>query len=236
MQRRPLLTLLSCFLALPVLGAAVGCSTSGKAAGIKQVDDLLGRIERVHLECELARERAKATMDGLRSVVLLDKTEDVVAIFASLELAIRASEDQGYKLRAAIGPMKASAEAVFERWTQDLGEFSSVDMRRRSTERMDETRARYDQIVATAGPAVTSYEVFNAGLRDLALFLGHDLNTGALQSIGPEVEVIADDALALNDKLQACLAACREYVRAAAPSGTATISSKSTAQKPSTQP
>ena len=220
MLRRPLLTVLTALLALPALGLVTGCQSSGKAVGIRQVDDLLGRIERVHLEAELSRERAHSVMDGLRAVVAIESAEDVVETFATFSEALKDSEEQSYRLRAAIGPMKASADAVFERWSADLAEFSSVEMRRRSQARMDDTRARYEAIVAAVGPAVTSYEVLNSGLRDLSLFLGHDLNTTAIQTVGREVQILVDDAMDLNQKLQGVLVSCRDYVRAAAPAGT----------------
>lgn len=223
MLRRPLILTLALLASIPVTGLLQGCSSSGKAAGIRQVDDLISRIERVHLESELSRERIKSVMDSLRGVVTMDQEADVVETFAAFTAAIAASEQQSNKLRSAIGPMKSSADAVFARWTQDLGDFSSAEMRRRSTERMDETRARYDAIVASVGPAVTNFEIFNSGLRDLSLFLGHDLNTQAVQSVGGEVQVLADDAITLNTKLVATLEACREYVRAAAPTGTAVV-------------
>lgn len=223
MLRRPLICTLALLASLPVTGLLQGCSSPGKAAGIRQVDDLLSRIERVYLESELSRESIKAVMDNLRAVVTLDPETDVAATFAAFTSAIEGSEQQSQKLRASIAPMKASAEAVFERWSQDLGDFSSVEMRRRSTERMDATRARYDAIVSSTAPTITSFEIFNAGLNDLSLFLGHDLNTQAIQSVGLEVQALADDAIDLNEKLIKSLEACREYVRAAAPTGTLTV-------------
>jgi Protein of unknown function (DUF2959) len=196
----------------------LGCAGSGqKAAGIQQLDELLGRVERVHLESELCHQRAGTAIKALQVVLSGQGQADLATTFAELQTAARASEEQSYRLRAATGPLKAAGEAHFARWTNDLSSFSSPALRQRSQERMDSARANLDAVLMALAPAQASLEVYNKSIKDLTLFLGNDLSSASVAAIEPDVHGLVDQAIGVDQKLLLTLQACKRYVETHSP-------------------
>ncbi len=186
---------------------------SDSRPGVANVDDLVTRVERVHIEAELAQERALDAAEALKSLVTYEFGEhgDAVKSFQSFLMTIDASESQAIALRKSITSMKVAAGPVFEKWTQDLESFSSQNMRDRSRARLEETRAKYDQIVAVADPAREMFDTFNLGLRDHALFLEHDFNATSVAEISADVTELVSMRGEIDARLAETLVAARGY-------------------------
>jgi hypothetical protein len=197
-------------LALGLALCVSSCASDKKqAASIKQLDDLLGRVERVHLETEFCHQRAGAALEALQVALKSPGGENLATNFAELQSRARASKDQSYRLRAASGPLEASAEAHFGRWTDDLAKFGSQALRQKSHERMDAARASFDAILAELSPAQSALEVYNKSLEDVTLFLANDLSGQSLTLIEGDVHGLVDQAMGVDQEHKETLNACR---------------------------
>jgi hypothetical protein len=200
-----------------LLGALTGltaCSNlSRSSVGLRRVDDLVERIEAVHVECELSKATMHEALDALRLIAVPDFQGDIVEAFAMYTSAIDASEQQAADLRAAVTPMRRSAEPFFAQWEGNLSNFASPTMRERSRERMLASRARYDAIVDSLEPVQTTYDVFNLTLSDIALFLEHDFNASSILGVTGEVRSLDKMAAELDGRFNVCLDAARTYVQ-----------------------
>lgn len=208
-------------LLLPLLTTVAGCGVFAKKdkVGPRQVDDLLGRIERVHIECELAEQAVRDALAALHAIVSPDFGGDPVAGYAEFVAAVEESEDHFDDLKAAVEPMKSAAGPFFEQWASNLSGFSSMDMRLRSQARLEATLERYDTIVATVEPTQEKLAVFNKKLRDHVLFLGQDFNAAAVAELSHEVNSLTREADQLDAAFGDCLVAAQDYVRSAAMPG-----------------
>ncbi len=181
-----------------------------------QVSDLVGSIERVYVESELAKEKVQNAVVALQGIVASDFQGDAVSAYAVYVQAVDRSEEQAEKLEESVEDMKDDAEPVFERWQDDLKAITNVEMRQRSRKRLVATRERYDAIVAAVEPAGKSYEEVNKLLRDHALFLGNDFNPASVAHLQNEVRVLTKQTAELDRDFDACLVAARKYVDATA--------------------
>ncbi len=214
MNRRTLLRPISFALVLVTVG---GCGIfSSRKKGPNQVNDLVGMIERVYVESEVAKGRAQVALGRLRTIVSSEFEGDAVTAYADFVTAIESSERQAEKLNSMVGPMKDSADPVFTQWGKGLDEFSSASMRKHSETRMRETRSRYDAIVSAVEPTQATLETFNRGLRDHALFMENDLNPASLAALQDDVKNIANLANSLDRQFDECLLATRAYIETAA--------------------
>ncbi|HZO08559.1 MAG TPA: DUF2959 family protein, partial [Myxococcota bacterium] len=143
---------------------------------------------------------------------------DPVEGHKALVAAVEQSEEQAEALQGSVRPMRKTADSVFARWTADLESFGNISLRTRSQERLEETRKRYDAILATAVSAQLAYNSYNSDLKDNALFLEHDFNATAVQSIAGELDGLRARGKELARRLDACAAACQAYVEFSAPS------------------
>lgn len=205
-------------LLLPLLTTLAGCGVfaTKEKVGPRQVDDLLGRIERVHIECELAEQGVRDALAALHAIVSPDFGGDPVTGYAEFVSAVEKSEKHSNDLKAAVDPMKRAAGPFFEQWASNLSGFSSMDMRLRSQARLEATLERYDTIVATVEPTQEKLEVFNSTLRDHLLFLGQDFNAAAVAELSSEVDSLTREADLLDASFGNCLVAAQDYVRSAA--------------------
>jgi hypothetical protein len=185
-------------------------------AGPSQVDNLLTQIEHVHVECELSKQRVLEAQQMLAAISAPNFSGDPLVAYERFEKAIEASEDQAKSLRGKVAPMRRAAVGFFEQWAADLSSFGNPAMRQHSQQRLDQTRERYERIVAAVLPAQSALDAFNMSLKDCALFLGNDFNAGSVAAIGNEVEAIMGLGGELEGRLGASLAAAEKYIRAAA--------------------
>ncbi|MCB9868804.1 MAG: DUF2959 family protein [Planctomycetes bacterium] len=199
------------------LSFLTSCQMFGSGdTGPGKVNDLVGWIERVYVDSELARQEVRSALGQLQAIVGKEFTGDPVPAFQSFVEAIKRSEDQAKKLTSAVGPMKRTADPVFKRWATDLESFHSVELRQRSQERLLDTRRRYDAIVTAVDPMQVSLEKFNKSLRDHSLFLGHDFNAGSVAAIRNDVQTLSLLAKDLDAQLEASMRAAKAYVDSAA--------------------
>ena len=184
--------------------------------GLSQVDELLDRVERVQVESVVAKERVHSALDGLHALVAPEFHGDAVAAHAELQESIEQSLDQAKKLAASVQPLRRTGEAVFAQWTEDLESFGNTSMRQRSQTRLEETRTRYEAVLAAAGSAQLALDALDADLSDHALFLEHDFSAASVAMIADEVDGLRERIRELDRRLDACAAAYQSYVESAA--------------------
>jgi hypothetical protein len=200
--------------ALSSMGTA--CMSTNEKDSLEEVDNLVARVERIYVESELVRERAREAVDTLHKIVAPDFEGDPVAAYGEFVDAVERSEAQAAVFSDCIDPMKDSAASVFGQWETDINIFTSAVMRARSEERLQETRGRFEEVVASIDPTATSLGEFNAALRDHVLFLEHDFNPAAVAAIGGEVTSLTEHAEVLDTNLESCLVTTLAYVRSTA--------------------
>ncbi|MEM7200615.1 MAG: DUF2959 family protein [Planctomycetota bacterium] len=199
---------------LPLLGMAACASSTPNP--LAKVDDLVGWIERVHVEAELARQAAGTAVEKLQILTSPEFRGDPLVAYAEFTAAIDHSEQQAEALTASIEPMKAAAGPVFDKWAATLANFSNEQLRARSESRFMFTRESYEAVVAAVEPARDAYVQLNTTLRDHALFLGFDFNASALGALQEDVAVLNHSASELDRWLDQSMVAARAYIESAA--------------------
>lgn len=177
-----------------------------------RVNDLVSWVERVHVESELARQQARNVVELLSEITESKFEGTAVEAYSRFIAALEESETQAEALRAAVTPMKASAEPVFDQWEKDLAQFASPSMRSKSESRMQRTKDRYEDVVRSVDPAQTALDSLNRSLRDHALFLSSDFNAHSIALIREDVSDLTGVADDLSGRFDLCLDAAQEYV------------------------
>lgn len=192
------------------------CASTEKNEGLTKVDDLLNRVEQVQIEALVAREKASAAFDALGTIVAPDFQGDPMLVFGELTKKIDESKAQARKLESTVGPMKQTADSVFQAWTTDLEKFGNTNLRQQSQARLAETRSRYSAVHDAAVAALVSINAFNSDLGDQALFLQNDFNSAAVSVIASQVPALTSQARDLGRRLNTCVGASKEYIASSA--------------------
>lgn len=204
------------FLAVAAALALASCSSTSQSAGIDNVDSLVGRVERVHVEIELSKQTIYDSIIKLGPLMAPSFSGDPAEAFANFAIATEECEKQANELRSHVTPMRASADVVFKTWTESLEDFSSPSMRERSQRRLDGAKDQYAEVQEAAIAAHTGFDALNQRLRDMALFLSHDFNAAAVEEIREEAFSIRDEAKLLGRVLDDCMDAAATYVASSA--------------------
>lgn len=206
----------SAALLLSILAVSACASPTERAEAVQRVDDLHARIERVQVDAVVAKETGQAPLDQLDALCAPGFTGDAKEAYSHILEKIDLSEKQSRKLKDSVEPMREAAESIFRQWTTDLQAFGNARMRQRSQTRLDETQSRYQAVFSSAQSALIAYDAYNADLRDLALFLGHDLNASAVAELAGDIVGLKEQMHAVGVRMDAVATAARAYVEAAA--------------------
>lgn len=207
--------MLSGAFALPLTLALVACAGGAKKSeSLSQVDDLLARVERVHVESVVARETAHGALGSLHALFAPNFNGDPTAAHGELMANIQRAEEQARTLRSTVEPMGHTADRVFERWSRDLQDIGNSKLRQRSQTRLEETRARYNDVVASAKGSQIAFDAFIADLRDHALFLGNDFNSASIAEIRPEVKALTQRLKELDQRFDGTSTLAQAYIKA----------------------
>jgi len=208
-------------LVIPALIAFAGCASSSKeVVGLRQVDGLVGRVERVYVEAEISGEAARRALKTFEALVAPELDQDPILAFGEFVAAVDASELQAKALGSTIDPLRSSADKVFAQWTTDLETYTTDTLRQRSKVRLEETRARYTEVLTAVQASHQAYVSFNQRVRDYAKFLGHDFNPAAVAALREDVDSLTELDIDLEERLEACMKASEGYVKSAALPGT----------------
>lgn len=206
------------FSAVALAGLA-SCSSTSKAVGVHRVDDLLGRVERIHLDAELAQMRAHQSVEALRVLVMGEYQNTPAEAFVEWEQTVQEYRYQAQRLQADISPMNRSAVVVFDRWQTDVNQFSSEHLRQRSRTRLAETRELYTQVLLKHAPAQTELDHFALLLDDHLLYLSNDLGASAVDSLADAIDFLREELEDVDAKLEVLKSAAEAYVAVTAPIG-----------------
>lgn len=206
----------SAALFLSLLAAGSCASPTERAEAVQRVDDLLAKIERVQVDAVVSKETGQAPLDQLDALCAPGFSGDAKEAYAHILDTLDHSEKQSRKLKDSVEPMRQSAESIFRQWTTDLQAFGNARMRQRSQARLDETQSRYQAVFANAQSALIAYDAYNADLKDLALFLGHDLNASAVAELATDIQGLKEEMHQVGVRMDAVANAARVYVEASA--------------------
>lgn len=206
----PKLLRITSLLAAGALGAS--CATTSQSASVDSVDNLVGHVERVHLEMELAKQAVHAAVISMGEIFRKDFEGDPAVAYAAFMERIEGCQAQANGLRDHLSPMRNSADRVFGAWTESLDDISSESMRDRAAARLTAAKERYAKVEETGKECQERLDELNRQLRDVALFLGHDLNPDAVETVREDALAIRDAARVLSAAMDGCMDASAEYV------------------------
>ncbi|MCA9001088.1 MAG: DUF2959 family protein [Planctomycetes bacterium] len=192
--------------------AATSCASPYKnSTGLKQVDGLVSRVERVHVEGELAMTAVRDSVTSMLELVAPKGQVSVLEAFETFEKSIATSASREQSLKKSISDLQASGKPFFEGWNKSLDSFTSQNIRIQSRKRMEETRATYDRILVTSEIPLAQLNEFNTSLKDVALFLSRDFNPTSVRMIEGELRHLIETAGELDQEISKCLDECKGY-------------------------
>mgnify|MGYP001767634529 FL=1 len=197
------------------LGVLAACSSVYYSAlekvGLEKREILADRVESARDAQGKAGEQFKDALERFKALVGYDGG-DLEKRYETLSGEYDESRRQADEVRERIAGVKDVAGALFREWERELEEYSDPSLKRRSRKQLEETRARYDQLVRAMDRAASSMDPVLAMLRDQTLFLKHNLNARALGSLSGTADQLQADVARLVKQMQAAIAEANRFL------------------------
>lgn len=199
---KPIQTLLA---AATLLLALTGCSTmyynTMEAMGYEKREILVDRVESARDEQQDAKQQFTSALEDFKAVVDFEGG-DLEAMYKQLDKGYKRSKGAAEGVSDKIDAVERVAEALFEEWEDELNQYSSESLRAASAKQLDQTQARYEQLVGAMRRAEATIPPVLTAMKDQVLFLKHNLNAQAVASIQGTAEGIQKDIQSLINEMQ----------------------------------
>lgn len=179
--------------------------------GVKQTDSLIKKAQDVVKEGSSARTELSKTLDTYNALFAKD-TQDIRKTYKDIESAMGKTEKKREDVKTKLDAMKVEADAYFVGWESSLQQIESENLRERSKERMSETKAKYDGVLASVSAAREAYEPLMKNLSDQWTYLGHDLNASGIESLKPDSVELNKKAKEVLGKIDDAMKDANEYI------------------------
>jgi hypothetical protein len=205
-------------LLVPASGLA-GCNwifdrmyyASMEKLGREKRDILAKRVAAGREDQEKAKEQFQTTLQAFQALTGFDGGE-LEKVYNKLSKELERSESRAGQVRERIDGIERVAGDLFREWDGEIEKMSSADLRAKSRVLRDDTEDRYSVLIAKMRLAESKMEPVLSAFRDQVLFLKHNLNARAIQSLGNTALEIDDEVAALVKDIEASIAEADAFV------------------------
>jgi chromosome segregation ATPase len=166
------------------------CDTAYIAAmdklGYAKRDILSSRVKSARDAQEDVKKDIQSALEQFGKVVAY-QGGDLEATYKTLNSELQSSEDSAETVRKRIRDVESVADALFSEWENELEQYSSADLRRKSEAKLAQTKNRYKYMLGAMNRAEQRIDPVLRPLRDQVLYLKHNLNARALAAMKGEL-------------------------------------------------
>ena len=153
--------------------------------GVHKRDIMVDRVESARDAQQDAQEQFKSALEQFDSVVSLEET-DLKKAYDQLNDEYEECVAIADKVSDRIDKVESVSEALFDEWEDEIKLYENKDLARSSKKQLNDTRARYEDMLSHMKEAEKSMEPVLRIFRDNVLFLKHNLNAQAIGSLQDE--------------------------------------------------
>jgi hypothetical protein len=208
----PVHLILIVVLLFPFIG---GCSRAYYDAmekmGIHKRDILINRVEDARDAQSEAQEQFKSALDQFASVVHIENSNLKLA-YEKLNAEYEDSERAAAKVSQQIKSVESVADALFKEWESELKLYKREDLRRSSRQKLQDTKTRYKEMLASMHGAEKSMDPVLRSFRDNVLFLKHNLNAQAIGSLRSEFSMLKGEIDLLIKKMNFAIDTSNKFI------------------------
>lgn len=213
MQRIGLYTILM-ILTCSVLTLS-GCADTYYGAmekvGIHKRDIMIDRVEDARDAQQEAQEQFQSALEQFDSVVKLQDT-DLKRAYDNLNSEYEASVDAADNVSARIDKVESVAQALFDEWEDELELYENQEFKRSSKVKLDSTKVRYKEMLASMHRAEQSMVPVLRIFQDNVLYLKHNLNAQAIGSLRGEFSSLKNEINRLVTRMNQAIDQSNQFI------------------------
>ena len=199
-----------------VTGVAVAGLARAQDEGVKQVEALVKASGSTVQAISQTKLQLMKTMDVYNALVA-DDAKDRKKLYKDLQKEMENTQKRRAEITARAGTMATEADTLFKSWETSTAAIESESLRKRSEERLKNTKASYAEIGTAGKKAAELYDPVMKSLADKVQYLGHDLNAQAVASLKPDSEKLNKDVEKLGKAIDDTITTTNTKINALRP-------------------
>lgn len=200
------------------LALAAGSLALGAAAlaiaqdeGVKQVEQLIKKANATVSAIGEAKLQLSKTMEVYNSL-LSETATDRKDLYKKLQKEMENTDKRRAEIATRKGEMDTEAQTLFKSWADSASAIGDPALRKRTDERLAQTKASYAEIAAAGTRAAEIYAPVMKSLSDQVTYLGHDLNASAVASLKPTAAKLNTEASELTRRVDETMATASKTI------------------------
>lgn len=205
-------------LALGVLATMIvgGCQSAYYGAmeklGYEKRDILVDNVQDARKAQEAAKQQFESALEQFIAVTNFEGG-DLERQYRKLKDEYDESESRAKDVRKRIADVEQVASDLFKEWEKELGQYKSAELRRTSERQLQDTKSRYQQLIASMKRAERKLDPVLGAFRDRVLFLKHNLNARAIASLRTQRAAVEADIGALIADMNRSIAEADRFIK-----------------------
>lgn len=204
------------FLFALLVAALAGCQSAYYGAmekvGVHKRDIMVNRVESVQEAQTDAKEQFESALAQFRSIIQI-KDQDLAARYDKLNDEYEDSKAAAQSVTKRIDAVEDVSEALFDEWEEEIELYSNANLKRQSAAKLSQTRRQYQGLIKAMRSAETRMEPVLQAFQDQVLFLKHNLNARAIDSLQGELGTIETDVAQLVREMEQSIAESEAFIR-----------------------
>lgn len=197
--------------ALAGLSCATAYYKTMETFGIQKRHILVDRVEAARDSQKVAGGQFVTALERFKEVVKIDGG-DLEAKYDQLKAEYDRSESRANQVTQKIASVENVAGDLFKEWEAELEQYTDQKLRRSSEKTLQETRQRYEVLIASMKRAESKMPPVLGQLKDQVLFLKHNLNARAIGSLDGVAADLQTDVDALLKDLDKAIAEANSFI------------------------
>ncbi len=179
--------------------------------GKEKRDILVGRVKEIREDQEEAKEQFKTTLEAFQALTGF-RGGELEKVYKKLDKEYERSEDRAKDVSNRIRSIEKVADDLFREWAREAAAINDPDLRRRSEELLGETQKRYEGLASKLHQTEQKMGPVLRVFHDQVLFLKHNLNARAVDSLKETVIEVDGDVGALVKSMQESIQEADEFI------------------------
>ena len=205
------------FLAAVLLVFISGCSSvyykTMENLGYHKRDILVERVEDAKDSQHEAKDQFVSALAAFKAATNFDGG-DLEKTYDRLNDVYEESAEKADAVRSDIDDVEEVSTALFVEWEKELELYSDATLKAQSKAAFNDARSRYKNLIAAMHRAESKISPVLTPLHDQVLFLKHNLNARAIQSLQANVIKVQVDVDALIIEMEKAIAEADEFIAA----------------------
>lgn len=182
-----------------------GCSSMYYGAmekvGIHKRDILVDRVEDAKDAQSEAKTQFASALEQYQSIVTIED-QALVDKYNLLNDEFEDSKAAAEAVSERIDSVEDVSEALFDEWQDELSLYSNANLRKQSAQKLAKTKRKYKSLITAMRRSEKKMQPVLAAFQDQVLFLKHNLNAQAINSLKGELKTIQKDVARLVKEME----------------------------------